>query len=189
MTSAASGRATYADVLAAPGNVVAEIVYGVLHTHPRPAPRHAVASSALGAELHGPFQKGRGGPGGWIILDEPELHLGREPDILVPDLAGWRRQTLSDVPSDVPYFVTAPDWICEVLSASTQALDRSEKMDVFARERVGHAWLVDPSARTLEVYRLREERWERLGVWHGDVIVRAEPFEALELDLAGLWRP
>ena len=107
----------------------------------------------------------------------------------VVDLAGWRRQTLPDVPSDVAYFVTAPDWVCEVLSASPQALDRSEKMDVYARERVGHAWLVDPSARTLEVYRLRESRWERVGVWHGDVVVRAEPFDALELDLAGLWRP
>jgi Uma2 family endonuclease len=88
-----------------------------------------------------------------------------------------------------PYFVTAPDWVCEVLSAPTQALDRSEKMDVYARERVGHAWLVDPIARTLEVYRLREARWERLGVWHGDAVVRAEPFEALELDRTGLWRP
>lgn len=181
-------RATYADVLAAPAHVVAEVVHGVLHTHPRPAPRHAVAASALGSDVHGAFHRGRGGPGGWIILFEPELHLGPEPDILVPDIAGWRRQRMNDVPDDVPYFTLAPDWICEILSPSTEALDRSDKMDVYAREGVAHVWLVDPRVQTLEAYRLRSGRWERLGAWRGDVVVRVEPLDALDLDLTALWR-
>jgi Uma2 family endonuclease len=108
--------ATYADVLAAPDHVVAEILDGELHLSPRPAPRHAAASSGLGGALHGPFDRGRGGPGGWRILDEPELHLGA--DVVVPDLAGWRRTRLPRLP-DEAYFTLAPDWICEVVSPST----------------------------------------------------------------------
>lgn len=181
-------RATYADVLAAADHVVAEVVNGVLHTHPRPAPRHAVAASALGADLHGAFHRGRGGPGGWVILGEPELHLGVEPDILVPDIAGWRRERMNDVPRDVAYFTTTPDWVCEILSPSTQALDRSEKMDVYAREGVAHVWLVDPLVETLEVYRLRETRWERIGAWRGDVAVSVEPFAEVAIELSALWK-
>ena len=132
--SARARRATYQDVLDAPAHRVAEIVDGTLYTQPRPAPPHAVASSYLGGELTGPFGKGRGGPGGWWILDEPELHLGE--DILVPDLAGWRRERMAELP-DTAYFTLAPDWACEVLSASTRRLDLHEKRPVYAREGVG----------------------------------------------------
>ncbi len=82
------GTATYQDIIDAPENMVAEIIHGALHTHPRPAPRHAVAHSSLGDELMSPFQKGRGGPGGWWILDEPEVHFGTD---VLADLGGWRR--------------------------------------------------------------------------------------------------
>jgi Uma2 family endonuclease len=183
----AKKRATYEDVLATPRHLVAEVVAGVLHTQPRPAVPHARAASQLGSELGAPFGKGQGGPGGWILLDEPELHLGREPDILVPDLAGWRRERMPRLPMESAFISLAPDWICEVVSPSTQAFDRGEKMDVYARERVRHAWLVDPLAKLLEVWRLEHEKWLRLGSWLGSARVRAEPFEAFELELEALW--
>jgi len=185
MVSAAKKRATYDEVLAAPEHVVAEVLFGVLHMHPRPAARHARAASRLGGELDGPFDRGRGGPGGWILLDEPELHLGE--DILVPDLAGWRRERMPVFPYEAAFFDLAPDWVGEVLSPSTAKVDRSDKLTIYAREGVRHAWMLDPIARTLEVLRLEGGRWTILAV-HGDEIpIRAEPFEAIELSLGSLW--
>ena len=186
MAEAAKKRATYEDLFGIPANHVGEILFGVLYAHPRPAGRHAQASSALGGELERPFKRGKGGPGGWIILDEPELHLGPEPDILVPDLAGWRRERMDRV-GEQTSFRLAPDWVCEVLSPSTQAIDRSDKMDIYARESVKHLWLVDPTVRTLETYRLESSHWTRLGTWRDAALVRAEPFDAIELELAALW--
>src|SRR5262245_13165001 len=81
---------------AAPDTVIAQILDGELHTMPRPALPHANTASVLGGELHGPFRRGRGGPGGWVIIYEPEIHLGPKPDKLVPDLAGWRRERMPD---------------------------------------------------------------------------------------------
>lgn len=184
MGGLASRRATYEDLVAVPDNLVAEIIDGRLVTMPRPASLHARASSRLGAELDGPFDRGRGGPGGWILLDEPELHL--HGDVLVPDLAGWRRERMPELP-DAAAFELAPDWICEVLSPSTTATDRAEKMPIYARERVSFVWLLDPIARTLETYRLLEQRWLLTGTWRDDARVVAEPFLAFELELAGLW--
>lgn len=185
MADAAKRRATYEDVLAAPREVVAEVLFGVLHTHPRPGARHARAASRLGGELDGPFDRGRGGPGGWILLDEPELHLGE--DIVVPDLAGWRRERMPRFPYDAAYFTLPPDWICEVLSASTSKIDRGDKLDIYAREGVRNAWLLDPTDRTLEVLRLDAGHWVRLAFHRDGRAVRAEPFEAIELALDALW--
>ena len=176
--------ATYDDLLQLPDHLVAEIVGGELYASPRPAPRHAAASSGLGGTLHGPFDRGRGGPGGWRILFEPELHLGA--DVLVPDLAGWSRGRMPALP-DEAYFSMAPDWICEVLSPSTASLDRVKKLTVYARERVPHAWLVDAIAQTLEVLWLDNGRWTILSTWARADVVRAEPFDALDLDLTLLW--
>jgi Uma2 family endonuclease len=176
--------ATYEDLLAAPKNLVAEIIHGRLITQPRPAALHARAASSLGGELYGPFDRGRGGPGGWILLDEPELHL--HGDILVPDLAGWRRERLPELPNATA-FELAPDWTCEVLSPSTAATDRADKMPIYARERVRHVWLVAPEAKTLEAYRLEDGHWLLLGTWRDDATVRVEPFDAFALELAALW--
>lgn len=176
----------------APEHMVAEIVNGELSLMSRPRPTHATASTSLTGELWGPFQRGRGGPGGWIILDEPELHLGPLPDVLVPDLGGWHRDRLSDVvfaPGAPVGIGVVPDWICEVLSPSTEAFDRAEKMPIYAREGVGHAWLLDPELQTLEVFRLERERWVVAAVYRGEAKVRAEPFDAIELELSTLWRP
>ncbi len=176
----------------APENMVAEILAGALSLMPRPRPSHAGAASALGEELGPPFRRGRGGPGGWVLLDEPELHLGAMPDVVVPDLAGWHRSRLppSVFQASAPAaIVVAPDWVCEVLSPSTEAIDRAEKMPIYAREKVSHAWLLDPELRTLEVFRLEGARWVVAAVFRGDSAVRAEPFDAIELELSALWQP
>jgi Uma2 family endonuclease len=183
---AKAARATYADLETLPPNQVGEILFGVLHAHPRPAIPHAHVASVLGGEISGPFHRGRGGPGGWIILDEPELHPGSDPDVVVPDLAGWRRTRLAHAP-DAAFVAVAPDWVCEVVSPSTEAVDRSDKMTIYARERVSHAWLVDPSVETLEVFRLDGTTRRTVKTWTGHATVRAEPFDAIELELGALW--
>ena len=177
-------RATYEDVLNAPENKVAEILDGELFLSPRPAPRHAVAWSGLVGALHGPFDTGRGGPGGWWIIGEPELHLGDH--VVVPDLAGWRRERMPAIPEEA-FFSLPPDWICEVLSASTERIDRSRKLRIYAQAGVAHAWLVKPAERMLEVLRLRDGAWTIVAVWGDTDTVRAEPFEAIELELGRLW--
>ncbi len=177
-------RATYADLEALAPNLVGEIVGGVLYASPRPAVPHALATSALGEELGPPFKRGRGGPGGWVILDEPELHFG--DDVLVPDLAGWRRERMPEVPA-AAFLTLAPDWLCEALSPSSAALDRGEKLPIYAREGVRHVWFVDPAAKTLEALRLEGARYVIVATPHDDAVVRAEPFDAIELALAVLW--
>ena len=177
-------RATYQDVLDTPAHRVAEIVDGTLYTHPRPAPPHAVASSSLAGDLSSPFQFGRGGPGGWWIIFEPELHLGE--DILVPDLAAWRRERMAELP-DTAYFTLAPDWVCEVLSASTRRLDLHGKRPVYAREGVGHLWLVDPADRTLEAFELHDGQWLLIASAKDDDPVSIRPFDAITFSLGDLW--
>jgi Uma2 family endonuclease len=172
--------ATYDDLIEVPENFVAEIFDGELYASPRPAIPHTRAASKLGAKLDGPFDR----PGGWLILDEPELHFRN--DVLVPDLAGWRRERLPALPANA-YFTLAPDWICEVLSASTESLDRGKKLRIYAREGVGHAWLLDPLRQTLEVLRLESGRWLELALYEGRAGIRAVPFDAIELELGALW--
>jgi Uma2 family endonuclease len=176
--------ATYEDVLNAPDHLVAEILDGELFTSPRPAVAHAHTSSVLGGELSGPFHRGRGGPGGWWILDEPELHVG--DDVIVPDLAGWKRSRLSTLP-DTAAITLAPDWVCEIVSPSTEAIDRVKKLVIYARERVSHVWLLNPLSRTLEVMQLESGRWVVVKTAGGHEVVRAQPFDAIELELSALW--
>lgn len=176
--------ATYHDLLEVPDHLVAEILDGDLFASPRPSLRHARSSSALGVEIGGPFDQGRGGPGGWWILDEPEIHL--RDDVLVPDLAGWRRERLPAVP-DVAFLTLAPDWVCEVLSPSTERIDRSRKLRIYARESVPYAWLLNPTLQTLEVLRLEDGRWVVVGTHAGDETVRAEPFSDVPIELSRLW--
>jgi Uma2 family endonuclease len=185
MADPAKRRATYEDLVAVPPHLVAEIIFGELLTFPRPAIPHARAASKLGARLDGSFDSDLGGPGGWILLFEPELHLA--DDVLVPDLAGWRRERLPVLPQDAA-FTLAPDWTCEVLSPSTAGVDRVEKMQIYARERVSHVWHVDPLAQSLEVFRLDGATYRVISMWRGDALVRPEPFDAVPLELGALWQ-
>jgi len=167
--------------------MVGEIIDGELYASPRPASPHALAASGIGSDLFGRFNRPTNGPdapGGWWILDEPELHLGSE--VMVPDLAGWRRECMPRIP-DVAYFELVPDWVCEVVSPRTGILDRRRKMPIYAREGVSHLWIVDPILKTLEVYRLESGRWVVASTHGGDDLVRAEPFDAVELDIVRWW--
>jgi Uma2 family endonuclease len=175
--------ATYDDLVRVPEHFVAEMFDGELYASPRPALPHTRAAGVLLTKLGDPFDLG-GVPGGWLILIEPELHFGN--DVLVPDLAGWRRERLPAVPND-PYLTLAPDWICEVLSPSTESLDRGRKLGIYAREGVVHAWLVDPLQQTLEVLALEAGSLAQIAEHQGEGSVRALPFDAIELDLRALW--
>jgi Uma2 family endonuclease len=180
----AQNRGVYEEFLATPKHLVAEIVDGTLRTHSRPATPHARAATRLGIKIGGPFDLGEGGPGGWLFLDEPEVHL--LGNILVPDLAGWRRERMPEMPA-APFVELAPDWVCEVLSPSTEAEDRADKMPIYARAGVAWAWLVDPLARTLEALALEAGAWRVLGTWRDEAHVRTQPFDVVELELAALW--
>ncbi len=175
---------------AVPPEMVAEILDGELHVSPRPARPHANVASNLGGILLAPFKFGTRGPGGWVIINEPELHLGPRPDKLVPDLAGWRRERLpravggDDAPA---HYDLAPDWVCEVLSERTRSRDKGQKMRIYAREGVRHVWHVDPLARTLDIFRLMEGQWLLVHSFAGEETVRAEPFDAIDLELALVW--
>jgi Uma2 family endonuclease len=179
-------KATYDDLLELPEHLVGEIIDGELVVSARPAMPHTRAASDLGTLLGGPFRFGKDGPGGWWILDEPELHL--HADVVVPDLAGWRKQRMPS-PPDEQYLELPPDWACEVLSPSTAKHDRRGKMKIYARERVEYLWFLDPIARTLEIYRWQEHSYFVLGVQGKDPKVRVEPFDAIELNLEDVWGP
>ncbi len=184
LPSAKPRPASYEDILRLPEHVVGEIVDGELIVSPRPAPRHARASSSLGVWIGGPFNHGRGGPGGWIILDEPELHF--DPQVLVPDLAGWRRERMPALPSTA-WFTLAPDWACEVLSPATAILDRTRKQDIYRQNGVPWLWFVDPSARTIEVLSRAEHGWMVAGTFGGIGEARIPPFDAVAIDIGTLW--
>ena len=183
-------QATYQDVLDAPATKVAEVMRGRLYLMPRPAPRHAEAGFILGGKLSEPFAGGRGGPGGWRIMAEPELHFDGSPgqNILVPDIAGWRRERLPALP-DTAYFAITPDWVCEVLSPSTRRRDLGEKRDAYARKGIAHLWLVDPLARTLDAFALEKGGWRPLAQLAGNAHVCQPPFDAIRFPLADLWGP
>lgn len=175
---------------AVPPEMVAELLDGEVFAFPRPARPHTRSASRLGMKLGSAFDLGDSGPGGWVILDEPELHLGPRPDKLVPDLAGWTRERMPDAlgGEEAPaHYDVAPEWVCEVISPGTERTDRGRKMRIYRREGVRHAWLLSPLLQTLEVYRLEGAHWLLLETYEGDAKVRAEPFEAIELDLGQIW--
>lgn len=176
--------ATYQDVLDAPPNMTAQIARGRLHLHPRPAMRHARASFRLAGRLDDPFENGIGGPGGWYLAIEPELHFG--PDVLVPDLAGWRRERMETFP-DTAHTDLAPDWVCELLSPGTRRFDLTDKRDLYGLNGVRHLWFVDPQAKTLEVFERRDAAWLLVSALKDDDEVRIAPFEAIGFPLSALW--
>lgn len=171
----------------APNNVVAEVLNGALSLTPRPLPGHTKAAARLARTLGGFHDPDDNEPGGWVMLIEPELHLGARPDILDPDLAAWRREHLPEEPAEAAIRL-APDWVCEIISDSTAAMDRGPKRRIYRHAGVGHLWLCDPRIQTLEVYRLENGRWTELDTFEGNVKIRVEPFEAIEIDLERIWR-
>ena len=178
----------YEQLEALPEGLTGEILDGQLYTQPRPAWPHAVTASGLTYELIGPFQRGRGGPGGWWIIDEPELHFIRDAEVDVPDLAGWRRERMLNQPP-VHRIEVVPDWVCEVLSPSTESKDRKIKMPIYAKFGVPYAWLVDPTAHTLEAYALDGGVWREIGRFAGAAPVSVAPFDAVTINLGDLWAP
>jgi Uma2 family endonuclease len=182
-----AGRiSAYEGLLQLPEGLIGEILDGQLHAQPRPSGAHTAVESALQIELGGPFDRGRGGPGGWRILMEPEIHFLRDLEVCVPDLAGWHRARLPNLPQD-QRFEVVPDWVCEILSPSTESKDRQIKMPIYARYGVPHAWLIDPVGRTLEAFALEGGAWRQLGTWGGGERVAVAPFDCLELALGALW--
>lgn len=177
--------ATYEDLLQVPDTMVAELIDGELYAWPRPAGPHTKAASVLGMIIGSAFHLGTTGPGGWWILDEPELHLAAG-DVFVPDLAGWRCERMPHEPDD-HRFTVVPDWVCEVLSRSTERVDRVKKMPIYARNGVAYAWIVDVEQQFLEVKRLVDGVWTDIASFAGDVRVRAEPFGEIEVPMTLVW--
>jgi Uma2 family endonuclease len=185
MTEPVKKRVVYESLFDIPDNMTGEIINGELIATPRPSRKHSVVISRLGFELGPPYDFGRGGgPGGWVIVDEPETSFGE--NILVPDMAGWKKERF---PVEEPHnwISVAPDWVCEILSPTTAQVDRAEKMPIYAQHHVLHAWLIDPIVKTLEIFRLESGRWVVLGVYAKSAKVHAEPFPEIELDLGLLW--
>ena len=176
----------YAELCDLPPHVTGEIINGVLYTQPRPAGPHSLTASALGGELYGGYQRGTGGPGGWWIINEPEIHFIRDIEVCVPDIAGWRKERMPKIPRG-HRFEIVPNWVCEVLSPSTGKNDRVVKMPVYAQYGVGYLWLVHPSDRTLEAFALREGCWTVIGLFQDNETIHVAPFEEMALNLGSLW--
>jgi Uma2 family endonuclease len=184
MTALSHRESLEAALAALPETLVGEIIFDELVTQPRPAFGHASATSALVEALTPPFRRGVNGPGGWIILFEPEVRFG--PHVLVPDLAGWRRTTMPELPL-VARTDVAPDWVCEVLSPGTEARDRNEKKLIYAANAVAFMWLVDVENHAIEASTNERGTWREVGVFRGDEDARVAPFDAVPLPMAWLW--
>jgi Uma2 family endonuclease len=190
MSAHAESKPTlYEQLEALPEGLTGEILNGQLHTQPRPTLEHGYTETSLAGELVNPFQRGRGGPGGWLIVMEPELHFIRDTEVDVPDLAGWRRERFPTLPKAQHRALVVPDWVCEILSPSTESKDREVKMPIYARFGVAYAWLLDPRAHTLEAYALEGGAWREIGRFAGGARVSVAPFEAVTISLDDLWAP
>ncbi len=176
----------YDRLLALPEHVTGEIIGGELHTQPRPTGKHGLVERGLSINLGGPYDLGRGGPGGWWIIPEPEVHFVRDTEVVVPDLAGWRRERMPSMPDD-HRFEVVPDWVCEILSPGSAKKDRVLKLPLYARYGVAHAWLVAPGERTLEAFSLRDAAWVLIAVLQDDDLVKLRPFDAVGFALSDLW--
>lgn len=184
MTEVVKKAATYADLEAVPPHLVAEILFGNLITHPRPHKRHGGSAGALSALSTTAYQFGFGGPGGWVFVPEPELHLG--PHVAVPDIAGWQRERMTE-PEDQAFFEIAPDWVCEILSPGTEKYDKGDKRRIYATYGVNHLWFVDPRVKSLEVFAREDRNWLLTHTFFDDEEVCAPPFDALTFKLGLLW--
>jgi Uma2 family endonuclease len=176
----------YESLAALPEGLTGEIINGQIHTQPRPAWPHALASSRLGSDIEGPYGRGRGGPGGWWIIFQPEIHFTLDIEVTVSDLAGWRRERMP-IPPDSHKIQVVPDWVCEIFSPATKSKDREVKMPLYARYGVQFAWLVDPKLHRLEAFKLHDGSWNALGTFRDNDRVSVEPFDAITIVLSDLW--
>lgn len=185
MTILTEKVATYADIPALPPHLVGEVLFGMLVTRPRPVPRHGGASSVLGMLTGNAYQLGVGGPGGWFFIDEPQLHLG--PHIAVPDIAGWRQERLPPSAVEKAYIEVAPDWVCEVISPSTEKHDKGDKREIYATFGVEYLWMLDPRVKLLETFKRTERTWTLTGTLYDKADVCVPPFTELTFPLGLLW--
>jgi Uma2 family endonuclease len=187
MTKPSPSAPTLADLDALPPGIVGEIINGVLYTMTKPRMRHQRTSTGIGGDLRVPFDLGRGGPGGWWIVAEPGIELPNTPEIS-PDVAGWRRERMPEMPGDEPIRVV-PDWVCEILSKTTQRHDLLVKLPYYAEVGVAHAWTVDLEARVLTAHRLESRHWVTIGTYSNETEARIVPFDAVPLNVADWWPP
>ena len=175
----------YKELCDLPDNVVGEILNEELVVSPRPAFKHARAGSSLVSKIFDSYDEGNTGPGGWWILYEPELRFPY--DVVVPDIAGWKRERLQN-PSEMKVFEVSPDWVCEVLSPSTARHDKISKFKIYAENKVPYYWIVDPLNRVLEIFILDGKTYKLAFIFgKNDDVKAAPPFEELEFNLGSLW--
>jgi len=186
-TTKPRARPTLADLDALPPGVVGEIIEGVLYTMTKPRARHQRTATGIGGDLRGPFDLGRGGPGGWWIVTEPGIELPNTPEIS-PDVAGWRRERMPELPEDEPIRVV-PDWVCEILSKTTRRHDLLVKMPYYAKIGVAYAWVIDLEARLLMAHRLESGGWRVVGTFSEETEARVEPFDVVAINVAEWWPP
>ncbi len=186
MAEPARKRATLEDLEAVPAHLAAELIQGVLYTMARPKLRHQNAGTLLAGEINGPFQRGRGGPGGWWIIIEPGIAIpALDVAELSPDIAGWRRERLPILPEE--RVTVVPDWVCEVLSPTTRRHDQRIKRPLYAQAGVPWMWVVDVDARTVVISRNEAGKWLELAIFGDEDTMRAEPFESHPIELRDLW--
>ncbi len=172
----------YRELEQLPESLIGEVLNGQLYAHPRPSGRHVSVATNLSIDIGSPYQRGRGGPGGWRILVEPEVHLTLDTEVVVTDVAGWRKERLPTIP-DGHKFTVIPDWICEIFSPSTETIDKEIKMPLYADYGVQYLWLIHPVKKQLDAFKLVGNEWLSQGRFNTDAIVRIEPFDDIEINL------
>jgi Uma2 family endonuclease len=155
-----------------------------MYTMTRPRSRHQSVGASIAGDLHGPFQRARNGPGGWWILPEPGIELSNTPEIS-PDLAGWRRERMPELPSGP--LTVVPDWVCEILSPTTRRHNQLVKKPYYARVGVAWIWLVDIEARVVSVNRLDGDAWREVLVLAEERDAVVPPFDAIAIDVQSWW--
>jgi len=180
-----AGTATYQDILDAPDDMRAEVVNGELHLLPRAAPRHQRFSFLFGNALETSLRDRKSGHSGWVFIPDTNVHLS-DHDICGPDIAGWRVETMPDVP-ETAHITIRPDWVCEIISPSSERLDRHDKFAMYANFGIPYYWIVDHRNRLVEAYALEQGRWVAIGVGSNDDAISFAPFDTIGLELGRLW--
>ncbi len=171
---------------ALPDPLVGEVIAGALYTMGRPSPAHASVEEGLIIDLREGRRGGGPPPSGWYFKIEVEVRFPSDEKV-VPDVAGWREARIEGHRNDNPIRVV-PDWVCEVLSDSMRKKDLGVKRDLYARQGVGHLWLVEPEEHRLEAFSLDEQgRWVLLGSYFEDAVVDVAPFLGVPMAIGRWW--